>query len=184
MNTSLYQSYTKIAIRNALKHKGPVFTNVIGMSLALGFCITVYMIHAYNLEFDSYFKNTDNIVRVHSLKMDNGMERRYEIAPLPLVSQLKNDVSGVMDVTVYETSSGIVQKESDYFTELVACASSNFMDFFEFPLASGNSSSFKDPNTIFLSEEQAWKVASDIQELSILGKNFFFIFLMTQMINS
>jgi len=157
MNTSLYQSYTKIAMRSAWKHKGPVFTNVIGMSLALGFCITVYMLHAYNLEFDTFFKNTDNIVRIHSLKMDNGMESRYELAPLPLVSQLKNDVSGVQDVVSYETTSGIVQMESDYFTESMAYASSNFIDFFEFPLASGKSSSFKDPNTIFLSKELAGK---------------------------
>ena len=113
MNTSLYKSYTKIAIRSAWKHKGPVFTNIIGMGLALGYCITVYMIFAYNIEFDSYFKNTDDIVRIHSFKMDNEIEKRYELTALPLVSQLENGVTGVKEVTTYEVANATIQSKTD-----------------------------------------------------------------------
>lgn len=161
MNTSLYKSYTKIAMRSAWKHKGPVFTNVIGMGLALGYCITVYMIHAYNLEFDSYYENTDDVVRVHSFRMDNNLERRNELTPLPMMASLKNDLAVVEDVTAYQTSSGTVQHKSEYYREQLAIASSNFIDFFDIPLAAGNGSSFADPNTIFLSKENAEKYYGD-----------------------
>ena len=157
MNTSLYKSYTKIALRSALKHKGPVITNVIGMGLALGYCITVYMILAYNFEFDSFFKNTDDIVRIHSFKIDNEIEKRYELTPLPLVSLLENDVAGVKEVTTYEDASATVQTKADYYKENVSLASSNFIEFFDFPMTAGSAASFAEPNTVFLSKEIAEK---------------------------
>jgi len=157
MNTSLYKSYAKIAMRSAWKHKGPVITNVIGMGLALGYCITVYMILAYNFEFDSFFKNTDDIVRIHSFKIDNEIEKRYETMPLPLLSHLENDVTGVKNVTTYEDAIATVQTKADYYKENVSLASSNFIEFFDFPIAAGSAASFAEPNTVFLSKEIAEK---------------------------
>jgi ABC-type antimicrobial peptide transport system permease subunit len=157
MNTSLYKSYAKIAMRSAWKHKGPVITNVIGMGLALGYCITVYMIMAYNYEFDSFFENTDDVVRIHSFKTDNEIEKRYEMMPLPLLSQLEHDVAGVKGVTTYEDATATVQTKADYYKESVSMASSNFIEFFDFPIVAGSAASFANPNTVFLSKETAEK---------------------------
>ena len=59
----MIKNYLKIAIRNSLKDKYYIVINVLGLGVAMAFGLTIYILHAFNLEFDHYFPQTDDIVR-------------------------------------------------------------------------------------------------------------------------
>ena len=172
MNTSLYQSYIKVALRNTRKNLGPVLINVIGMGLSLGFCFTVYMLHAYNLEFDFMHKDAENVHRLHSIRWYNEEPRRFELAPLPFVSKIEEEIPGVDGVTFYEAQQGILKVGSskyptstDYFPQYIASVRSNFFDYFDLPLQSGSLTSIEDESSIFLTEKTARKLFDDVSPI-------------------
>ncbi len=172
MNTSLYRSYVKVALRNTRKNLGPVLINIIGLGLSLGFCFTVYMLHAYNLEFDFFHPNTDEIHRMHSIRWHNEQPRRYELVPLPFIAKVEQEIPGVDDVTYYQVHQGTLkisntnyQSSGEYFSQTVASTRSNFFDFFDIPLKSGNNLSLKDESSVYLTEETAEQLFNDVSPI-------------------
>ena len=167
MDTSyaLYKSYFKLAWRQLLKNKGPISLNVLGMGLALGFCITVYMIHAYNVEFDTFYGDTSNIFRIHGMKQNEGKLERHEATPFALEEPLELDLANVEMVSSYFLQKAVVKKENQYFNEYLALASPNFLDLFDIPLKSGSKANLSDPGTIFLPEETAEKYYGEISPI-------------------
>lgn len=172
MNTSLYRSYVKVALRNTRKNLGPVLINIIGLGLSLGFCFTVYMLHAYNLEFDFFYQNTDDIHRMHSIRWYNEQPRRYELVPLPFISKVEQEIPGVDEVTYYQAHQATLkianknyQSSGEYFSQTVASARPNFFELFELPLKSGNHASLKDESSVFLTEETAEQLFGDVSPI-------------------
>lgn len=172
MNTTLYRSYVKVALRNARKNLGPVIINILGMGLSLGFCFTVYMLHAYNLEFDFFHKDSKDMHRLHSIRWFDEQPRRYELAPLPFVSKIEEEIPGIEGVTFFELQQGTIKagnqylnSNNDYFSQAIGSVRSNFFDYFDLPLKSGSKASLKDESTVFLTSETAEKVFGDLSPI-------------------
>src|SRR5215510_10024969 len=51
---SMFKSYFKIGLRNILSNKSYVAINVVGLGISLACCMTVYLLLAYNIEFNSF----------------------------------------------------------------------------------------------------------------------------------
>ncbi len=66
----MLKNYLIVAVRNLIKNKIYVLINVAGMGVALAFCLTIYLLYAYNNEFDNFYKDVSDIVRVHEFKQD------------------------------------------------------------------------------------------------------------------
>ncbi len=169
MNTSLYRSYVKVALRNSRKNLATIAINVIGMGLSLSFCITVYMLHAYNLEFDFFHKEAKDMHRLHSLRWTNEELGRFELAPLPFVSKIEEEIPGVEGLTYYETHNGTLKvantnfrTSKDYFPQYIASVRSNFFEYFDFPLQSGSEAGITDGFGVYLTEETAKKLFGDV----------------------
>ena len=159
MDTSgaLYKSYVKLAFRQMHKNKGPIIINVLGLGLALGFCMTVYMIYAYNWEFDSVY-NSDNIFRIHGIKDEEGEKRHHESTPLPLEIALETDLASVEDVVSYCAENGIIKNGDQFISEYVAFASPGFLSLFELPLKYGTKKDLSNPNGLYITEELSEKM--------------------------
>src|SRR5476651_1308187 len=54
----------KIAWRNLTNRKFYSFLNISGLAIAVSCCILIYLYAGYNLSFDRYHKNADNIFRL------------------------------------------------------------------------------------------------------------------------
>lgn len=160
MNFSLYQSYLTVALRNTKKNIGPIGINILGMGLALGFCITVYVLTAFNTEFDSTFE-ADNVYRLHSLREFNGQQQRFELAPLPLAHTIKDEIAGIEDITYFESQYGTVLNRNEYFRQHIGSAKENFFDFFPLKLRYGNKDGLSNPKGIYLTSEIAKKYFGD-----------------------
>ncbi len=162
MNTSLYKSYLKIGLRNAWQNRGSVSINILGLGLSIGFCITVYMILAYNLEFDSFYKDTDDVYRVHSFRSDNTEDFRYEYAPVAMVSYMENSFSSVNEVAHYQRKNLTSLYKNEFYEERTAIVSNNFFELFDIPLLYGVQESLNDPNTVFLTKRVAEKYFGEV----------------------
>lgn len=155
--TSLFKSYLKLAIRHSWKNKGPVSINVIGLGLALSMCIFVYILHAYNIEFDSFYENTEDVYRLHTITEQNGEERRNEISPTALDYKLRNEISGINQVSSYFLESHRVKKGNDFFSENIGVASSRFTEMFDLPLWYGSLDKFDKLPLVYLTKPLATK---------------------------
>lgn len=158
---SLYKSYFKLAARHTWKNKIAVGINILGLGIALSMCIAVYVIYAYNREFDTFYNNTNNIYRLHSKSHDNGEARRNESAPIAMEERLSKEISGIDDVTSYFTRRITVKNENDYFSEIASIASTNFFTFFDIPLLYGSFDQFGNQPSVFLTKELATKYFGD-----------------------
>ena len=158
---SLFKSFFKLALRHSWKNKGPVTVNVVGLGLALSMCMFVYMLYAFNLEFDSFYENTENSYRIHSVTLHNGKEKRNEFSPIALDDKLRNEISGISRVSSYFTERATIKKESEFFTESVGIVSSDFTEMFELPFWYGSFAEFGNQPLVYLTKPLAIKYFGD-----------------------
>lgn len=156
----LFKSYFKLALRHSWKNKWSVMINVAGLGIALSMCIFVYSIYAYNFEFDSFY-DVDNIYRVNSMTFENGQERRNEISPYAMDEVLRNELSGVTQVSSFIDNYLTVKKEKEYFKESVGVVSTDFFKMFEIPLWYGSLDGFGEKPLVYLTKPTAKKYFGD-----------------------
>ncbi len=158
---SLLKSYFKLAVRHSWKNKWSVMINVVGLGIALSMCVFVYTLYAYNIEFDSFYKYTDNIYRLHAMTFENNQERRNEISPVPLDNILKNEISGVSKVGTFVDRGYTVKKGNEFFEESVSAASLEMIEMFNPPLRYGSFAEFGKQPVVYLTEPTAKKYFGD-----------------------
>ncbi len=154
---SLFRSYFKLALRHSWKNKWSVLINVTGLGLALSMCVFLYLIYAYNVEFDTFYKNTENIYRLHAMTFENGAERRNEIAPFALESTLRNNIAGIDAVSSYSGRGLDVKVGNEFFSEYIGIASTDLLEMFEMPLWYGSFEGFGEQPIVYLNETRAEK---------------------------
>jgi len=132
------------------------------MGIALAFCLTIYLLFAYNNEFDDYYTDTSNILRIHEFKQDaSGEIQRYELAPIAMGPRIPEEISGVADQTRFINWGGNLKYKDILFRESIGYVDPNFFELFDIKLKTGSQSYIKDKNSIFLTEETAKKFFSD-----------------------
>jgi len=132
------------------------------MGIALAFCLTIYLLFAYNNEFDDYYANTSAIYRIHEFKQDaSGKIQRFELAPIAMGPRIPEEVSGVKDQTRFINWGGNLKYKDILFRESIGYADANFFELFDIKLKTGSQSSLKNKNNIFLTEETAKKFFGD-----------------------
>ncbi len=151
----LFKSYFKLALRHSWKNKWSVLINVIGLGIALSMCIFVYSMYAYNIEFDTFYENVDDVYRVHSMTFENGRERRNELSPGPLDYVLRNEMSSITQVASFLDENATVQINTDYFKESIGVVSNDFFETFNIPLWYGSYAGFGSQPSIYLTKDAA-----------------------------
>lgn len=155
---SLFKSYFKLAMRHSWKNKWSVMINIAGLGIAISVCIFVYSLYAHNFEFDSFYKDTDNVYRVNTMTFENGAERRNEISPGPVEDKLRNEIGGVQQVVSYFDEYMTVKMGKDYFEQSVSVASSDFFEMFDIPLWYGSFKAFGEKPVVYLTKPTAKKL--------------------------
>lgn len=152
---SLFKSYFKLALRHSWKNKGAVSINVIGLGLSLSICVFVYMMHAYNLEFDNFYKNTEDVYRLNSITERKGVERRNEFSPMALDYELRHNIGSIEATSSFFTRGLKVKSGIDFFSERVGVVSADFPEMFELPLWYGTFKDFGKLPVVFLKKRVA-----------------------------
>jgi putative ABC transport system permease protein len=160
MNTSgaLFQSFFKLSLRHMVKNKWTVAVNVLGMGIALSFCMLCYLLYGYNREFDGIYNTAD----FHRIQLSyDGAPKPQEMAPLALGPSLEQEHSAVEKVLSYRLANIDLKKNKYYFPTRMAFVSSEWLSYFDLPLKYGNSRDLK-LQGVFLTEETALKLYGDV----------------------
>jgi putative ABC transport system permease protein len=160
----MLKNYLTISWRNLLKNKAYLVINTIGLGISLACCVTVYLLLAYNIEFDSFHdsKKVSRIFRFHTLSKDREGKVVCDVqAPIVLAPIAAEQIAGIERYARFLYGGGALRYQDKAFNEGMAFTDSSFFDLFDYPLQAGSHKFFKDKNSIFLSEKLAKKYFGD-----------------------
>lgn len=106
----MLKNYLKTAFRYLLKNKLHSFINIFGLSVAVAFCIVAYLNRDYNVSFDLFHQNAEEIYRLKSVRAQNGRERVWGYAPRPLAPALVQDFPAIKRAVRLTTASNLAIK--------------------------------------------------------------------------
>ena len=158
----MLKNYLLIALRNARRNQLYLLINVLGLGLGIACMLTAYTFIAFNLEFDNYFENTENIYRVQrTLVSERASDRVGERVPLPLSATATEGISGVEEATRAMASHELLRDEENVFSERIGFVDPNFFEFFPYQTKFGETNSFSGTDKIILSAALAEKFYRD-----------------------
>ena len=148
----MLKNYLKVAFRNIFKNRIYVLINIFGMGIAVAFCLTIYLVFAFNNEFDNYYRDITDIYRIHEFKENAaGDMQRFELAPHSMGPLVPQEITGVIEQSRYTLWGENIKVGDEIFRESIAYVDSNFFNMFNIKLAYGDQRSLNERNSIFLS---------------------------------
>lgn len=159
----MFKNYLKIIFRNVSKNIVYVLINIMGLGLALAVCITAYLNYRFDADFDSCHENRERIYRIEHTQLIEGEEKSFAATPGLLGPTVVDDISGVeiMVRMAKDLMGPLVQAgENEAYAQLYY-TDPDLFDLFTFPLISGNKESFRDNNSVFITERLAMGLFGD-----------------------
>ncbi len=149
----MFRNYLKITFRSLWKNKLFAFINVFGLGIALACCIVAYLNWDYNVKFDTYHENAEQIYRINFVRITNGNPVKNGSCPLPLGHTIRESISQVDQVIRFMPADGNFKVGDDLFNTWVAAVDPVFFDVFTFEFLHGEKSLIQDKRTIFINSE-------------------------------
>lgn len=174
----MFKNYLKIALRNLIKNKSHTLINVGGLTLGIVCALVIFLIIQFDLSFDNWQTNSDQIYRVVTEDNEYGSISYSEGGPYPRAEAIRSDIIGIEYVALVNTNfqtpvislpnegtSGLRFKEDD-----LALVDADYFNIFRYEWISGNSEqALTSPNTAIVSEDFAKKLFSTTD---VIGKQF------------
>ena len=154
---TMINNYFKTSFRGMLKNPISSFINVIGLAVAIGMCLVVYVFYSWDYSLDQFHEHKNEVFLTTFFVNREGTEEQYGISPLPLGEMLQQDFPQVEEMCRIIDGGAIVKYKEHVFEETLRYVDPSFLKVFTFPLKWGRSNSLEDPNSIILSEPMAIK---------------------------
>jgi putative ABC transport system permease protein len=174
----MLNNYLKSAFKNLLRNKLNTAINLIGLSIGMACTILILLYVQYELSYDSFHKNRNNLYRINKISYENG-EMNYKSA-FTFSGQgpvIKSEIPEVEDYVRLLHTTGPIQYNNQK-DELISFrendiyyADSSFFSLFSYNLLKGDSHSvLQKPNSIVLSESSVKKYFGDDDPLGKIVK--------------
>lgn len=154
----MIKNYITIAIRNIYKNKVYSLLNIIGLAIGV-MAFTMIMLYVrFELSFDKYSSNADNIYRVITKGSINGNEFNLSASPAPVGAAFVEEIPGVINFTrVRNFGFPVIRYKDKVFSEeRWFNADSSFFEVFDLDLIQGDTkTALKEPNTVVLTKSTA-----------------------------
>ena len=160
----MFQNFIKVIFRYLFRSRFFTALNIIGLSVGIGCCILIYLFVRYELSYDDFHSDRNQIYRVIRQSEINGMPYNIGITSAPFASALIQDYPERIDeVTRAMPIRTSVQANDKVFAEdQFLLADENFFSFFSFPLLKGSAADvMKLSNSIVISKAMAKKYFGD-----------------------
>jgi len=163
---TMFFSYMKITLRNMKRQKIYALLNIFGLAVGMTVFIFIFIYVDYELSYDKYHENTDNIYRLVWKDPDPwymGSNLRPSVsAPIgPALVEVFPEVAVAARVA---NSRNVLLSHSEekFIEDYVYFADENIFEIFSFELISGNpKTALKDQFSLILSERMAEKYFGD-----------------------
>jgi len=170
----------KITVRSLVKNKTYSSINIVGLSMAFLVCLFSLQYADFELSYDSYHKNKDNLYRMVT-DVNTSTGTKLESSSMPMAPEIAQQFPEIENYTRVFLDYLLVQSDQDNFQEEnIAYAEQSIFDLFTFPLISGNPATvFETPFNAVISESAALKYFGTLdclgKELTLDGKTPSFV---------
>jgi len=178
-NPIMFQHYLKIGGRTLLKNKTYSFINIIGLTVGIACCLSLFVFVNYESGFDNFHPHSNETFRVVQQTTYPDQTLYWNTTAFPLAEALRNDFQDLSLVTqtagplnrlfvVENQGNKNVQFESDY----VLFVDAQYPEVFElFWIEGDKTTAFQHPHSVVLTESIARKCFGNTMSTeSILGK--------------
>jgi len=129
----------KYIFRNIWKNKTSSFINVLGLSIGLASSIIVFLFIEFELSFDNYYKNKEQIYRITRTVSHANSTEQDGATPYPMAYSLRNDFPDFDFTSIYMSGSQDVLFDNKVFREKnVLFVDSVFFSVFDFQFIAGS----------------------------------------------
>ncbi len=160
----MWKNFLTITYRNLTRHSFYSFINIFGLAIGLtaGFLILQH-VH-YQLSYDGFFENKENIYRVQTNRFNRGeLTTQWASGCAGVGLHMKEDFPEVIDfVNMHGSGAEISYNEKYFQPESPYYTGKSFFNVFSIPLLRGvDSLVLKEPFTVALNETMAKKMFGD-----------------------
>lgn len=155
----MINNYFKIAWRNLIKNKTFTLINVVGLSVAFGVAILLSMAAFYDLGYNNFHENGDNIYQVYTeIQAPKGPVTTTS-QPAPLAGTLRTEVPGVEKITRFLEQEALTIYDDKEINLDAVWLDSDFFDMFSFPILKGDKNNpLPSKNSVVVTENTANKI--------------------------
>ncbi len=156
----LITNYITTAWRNILRHKLFSIINILGLAIGLAAVMLIALYVRYETSYDSFWKNADNIYRLHIEFNRPGQERQLSFpTPPPVIEAMKEEFPEIKAFTRMSPRDRNITFGDQTFTEIISVVDKGFVDVFDFDVIAGETQNALDANNgIILNETIATKI--------------------------
>jgi putative ABC transport system permease protein len=147
-------NYLRLTLRTFFKNKVAFIINLLGMSIALGCCITAYVNYEYNTAFDKQQKNAANIYRIGFWQATEKKQVPYGVCPMPVGNLISENLREGEKIIQYISKSGQFRIGDEMFEKEFVYVNQSFTSVFSIELLSGTFS-LEDKSKVLISDKLA-----------------------------
>lgn len=159
----MIRNYFKIALRNLSKNKSYTLVNIIGLSVAFGSAILLFLTAHFELSFDDFHENKDKLYRVFfklnlADKTRNGTSMPAPLRPA-LVEEYKSEIK--YSTRIMDSGVQIVDGDKKIDTDL-NYVDADFLNMFSFKMLKGNpNTALNDLRSVVINESTSKKLFAE-----------------------
>ncbi len=158
----MLRNYLKIALRNLFKNKVYTTINAVGLSVAFGSCMLLFLTAAHEFGFDAFHENRD---RIHRLYFQTNTTRGVEkssMMPAPLKPALEKEFPELQYVVRQNGGDCLIRYGDKELSQSIKFTDPDFFRMFSLPLRQGNPQTvLADLSSTVLNEKVARKLFGD-----------------------
>lgn len=148
----MWSNYLLTSLRILKQNYFFVLMNMIALSIAFALCTIGYFNYQFNSDFNKYFPNADNLLKVNSQKASASGGKLMGTTPLPLAESIREELSG-LNAARYTSSSQYVKLGEDMFRERAAFVDKEFLEMFHYMSAGGRPAKFHNNTQVYITQE-------------------------------
>lgn len=109
----MLRNFFKIAYRNLVKNRIYTVINIVGFAIGLASCIIILLFVNYEMSYDSFYANADDIYRVASHGSVSGNEYHLATTAAPMAGALMEDYPEVVSATRIMADANMLIRNGD-----------------------------------------------------------------------
>ncbi len=153
----MLKNYFKVAFRNILKYKFYSFVNIFGLGVAVGWAVLSYVNLDFNNSYDRFHLNAEQIFRIESRIEDNGILNDWALVPMAMGPAIVREFPSVISSVRVSRGGGTLKHEDRVYNDGLVFADYDFFKMFTYKFIRGDGASFRNKQTVILSERIAEK---------------------------
>ncbi|QHV94445.1 ABC transporter permease [Spirosoma endbachense] len=153
----MLRNYLKIAFRTLWKNSTHSLINIVGLSVAFGTCVLLFLTATFELSYDRFHTDSDRLFRLYFLSSNrDGTPDKSSTMPYPISPALKAEFPEIEGVSRYFNRTASVRRKDQTYGKNVRMVGADFLKMFTFPLLKGNSgTAMNSLSDIVISESMA-----------------------------